>query len=80
MLSNGKNLGNIKIYIKLDLTESDENIGMAVSFHQIDKQNKLQHSTNENLDEDIEKHEELNPLLFEDDELKPEIKEAEKKD
>lgn len=28
------------------------------------------------LDEDIEKHEELNPLLFEDDELKPEIKEA----
>ena len=28
------------------------------------------------LDEDIEKHEELNPLLFENDELKPEIKEA----
>ena len=28
------------------------------------------------LEEDIEKHEELNPLLFEDDELKPEIKEA----
>lgn len=29
---------------------------------------------------DIEKHEELNPLLFEDDELKQQIKEAEKKD
>lgn len=53
---------------------------MAVSFHQTDKQNKLPYSTNENLDEDIEKHEKLNPLLFEDDELKPEIKEAEKKD
>ncbi len=29
-----------------------------------------------NMNEDIEKHEELNPLLFENDELKPEIKEA----
>lgn len=80
VLSNGKNLSNIKIYIKLDLTESEDNIVMAVSFHQTDKQNKLPYSTNENLDEDIEKHEKLNPLLFEDDELKPEIKEAEKKD
>lgn len=33
-------------------------------------------SFNDELEEDIEKHEELNPLLFEDDELKPEIKEA----
>ena len=30
----------------------------------------------ESLEEDIEKHEDLNPLLFENDELKPEIKEA----
>ena len=29
-----------------------------------------------NINEDIEKHEDLNPLLFENDELKPEIKEA----
>lgn len=33
-------------------------------------------SFNDELEEDIEKHEELNPLLFENDELKPEIKEA----
>lgn len=33
-------------------------------------------SFNDGLEENIEKHEELNPLLFEDDELKPEIKEA----
>lgn len=30
----------------------------------------------ESLEEDIEKHEDLNPLLFEGDDLKPEIKEA----
>ena len=30
----------------------------------------------ESLEEDIEKHDTLNPLLFEDDELKSEIKEA----
>ena len=33
-------------------------------------------SFNDELEEDIEKHDTLNPLLFEDDELKPEIKEA----
>ena len=37
-------------------------------------------SFNDELEEGIEKHEELNPLLFEDDELKLEIKEVEKKD
>lgn len=37
-------------------------------------------SFNDELEEGIGKHEELNPLLFEDDELKQEIKEAEKKD
>ena len=40
-------------------------------------QDSIQREYNEDLNEDIEKHEVLNPLLFdENDELKPEIKEA----
>lgn len=38
--------------------------------------NKLEDDLDINLNEDIEKHEKLNPLLFENDELKSEIKEA----
>lgn len=38
--------------------------------------NKLEDDLDINLNEDIEKHDELNPLLFENDELKPDVKEA----
>ena len=42
-----------------------------------EEQDSIQREYNEDLNEDIEKHDTLNPLLFdENDELKPEIKEA----
>lgn len=40
-LSNGKELGNIVLYIKIDLDESSNSSIVAVSFHQDDCQNNL---------------------------------------
>ena len=48
----------------------------SLETHLKNKKSFALESFNDELEEDIEKHEELNPLLFENDELKSEIKEA----
>lgn len=70
------NLGPFSLYIKLDYDSVEENPVIVISFHQRKGSKKKTDSESivSGLEEDIEKHDELNQKLFDGDELRQDVK------
>lgn len=68
-------VGPLHLYIKLDYNMTEDSPVVVISFHQA--RGKIQPSQEKTeVEEDIEKHDTLNPKLFENDELREDVREA----